>query len=111
METKILMPFHESCIQSLSLVEKNLLEIISPGIGDIFICRFRMEIKPLLELIKITAIPEKHLTQVIEGIKSFYQGFESRYDRAVRGFRNKEERRAIDSYFADTINTLERRRN
>ena len=104
MDNDVLLPFHKSFIRSIKRLDENLKDLL--GVNNVFIVRFRIEVIPLLALAKITIIPHEHLAQTIDDLKTFYQGFELRYDRTKPELGNKEERDAIDLIFFTTIKNL-----
>lgn len=109
-ETK---PFHESCIDSLDLLERTLLEIHGIKVhSDIFIIRFRIGLGLLLGQINRTTIPAKHLVSTIEKIKTFQQGFYERHEETITratAISDLDEKECMDEYFTETIQNLTER--
>ncbi|NCT54707.1 hypothetical protein GW758_01965 [Candidatus Falkowbacteria bacterium] len=105
METKA---FHESFIVNLQSLKNRLLKTFSDKKGrmsDVFIIRFRIELRPLEELLCITTIPQQFIPQVMKEINEFSENFAKEYS----DFGCKEEMKLISDYFKIMLANLSER--
>jgi hypothetical protein len=101
------LPYHQSLIPFLRIIELDSLESI--GAVQVFICRFRIESTVLLSHMQFVKIPERELNSIALQLLSFYQGFVNRYEHLMAeavAFSGLDERAVIESRFMTAIEDL-----
>jgi hypothetical protein len=107
MEKHDYLPYHQSLVKFLEIIELDSLE--SMGEAQIFVCRFRVESAVLLSHMQIVKIPEQELNSIAVALLSFYKGFMARYEHLMAEasvFSGVDERPVIENLFVDAADNL-----
>lgn len=103
-----LKPYHESCIDSLVLLESGLKEGQNKKTNWPFFVRFRIGLEIILNEIKRTIVLDEHVPGLIEKLQDFFKSFEERnvISNNLIGIEEEVEIERINRYFETTIENV-----
>ncbi|MFA6514098.1 MAG: hypothetical protein WCT50_02280 [Patescibacteria group bacterium] len=107
MEKQDHLPYHQSLVKFLEIIELDSQEFIS--MEPVFICRFRLESAVLLSHMQIVKIPEKELNFTAVNLLSFYKEFMIRYEHLMdeaTSFSKVNEKEVIGHCFMNAVHDL-----